>query len=410
MAVPAAQRVTADDVRAARPAVDEFARRTPILSSRTLSERAGGTVVFKAENLQRSGSFKVRGVSAKLAALGQQGCARGVVAASAGNHAQALAAAARARGIACDVYVPSDAPLSKVEAARGQGATVHIGGGSVDDCLIAALERAEADGLAFVHPFDDPDVVAGQGSLGLELLEDVPDLAKVVVPVGGGGLCAGTALAIKSERPEVEVVGVQVAACAPYPESLRQGRPVPATSALTIADGIAVKSPGELTLPLLAQWADEIVVVGEDETAEAMVMLLERGKLVVEGAGAVGVAALLGGQVKPAQRGTTVAVLSGGNVDAGLLAAASRRHETEAGRRLVILTRVADTPGNLARLLALVAGIGANIVDVAHVREGLDLHVRETAIELVLETRGADHADRVMAMLRDEGYPTQTLH
>ena len=410
MTVPAADQVTLDHVLAARPAVDAFARRTPMLSSRTLSERAGGTVALKAENLQRSGSFKVRGVSAKLAALGESGCARGVVAASAGNHAQALAAAAKARGVPCDVYVPTDAPLSKVEAARGQGAIVHIGGAGVDECIATALERADKDGLAFVHPFDDPDIVAGQGSLGLELLEDVPDLAKVVIPVGGGGLCAGTALAIKSQRPEVQIVGVQVAACAPYPESLRAGYPVPAKSALTIADGIAVKSPGELTLPLLAQWADEIVIVGEDETAEAMVMLLERGKLVVEGAGAVGVAALLGGQVDPAEEGTTVAVLSGGNVDAGLLAAASRRHETEAGRRLVILTRVADTPGNLARLLSLVAGMGANIVDVAHVREGLALHVRETAIELVLETRGPDHADRVMAMLRDEGYPTQTLH
>jgi len=203
---------------------------------------------------------------------------------------------------------------------------------------------------------------------------------------------------------------VQVAACAPYPESLRVGRPVPASSALTIADGIAVKSPGELTLPLLARWCDEIVVVGEDEVGEAMVLLMERGKLVVEGAGAVGVAALMGGQVTPAPEGTTVAVLSGGNVDAGLLASAARRHETEAGRRLVVLTRVADTPGNLARLLSTVAGMGVNIVDVAHVREGLDLHVRETAIELVLETRGAEHADRVLARLHEEGYPTQRLH
>jgi threonine dehydratase len=410
MAAPAADRVTADDILAARPAVDAFARRTPVLSSRTISERAGGTVALKAENLQRSGSFKVRGVSAKLAALGEQGCARGVVAASAGNHAQALAAAARARGVTCDVYVPTDAPLSKVEAARGQGANVHIGGAGVDECIGAALARADEDGLAFVHPFDDPDVVAGQGSLGLELLEDVPDLATVVVPVGGGGLCAGTAIAIKSARPEVRIVGVQAAACAPFPESLRRGSPVPATSALTIADGIAVKSPGELTLPLLGQWTDEIVVVGEDETAEAMVLLMERGKLVVEGAGAVSVAALLGGQVRPSEHGTTVAVLSGGNVDAGLLASAARRHETEAGRRLVLLTRVADTPGNLARLLNLVASMGANIVDVSHVREGLDLHVRETAIELVLETRGPEHAQVVVETLRAEGYGTQVLH
>jgi threonine dehydratase len=306
--------------------------------------------------------------------------------------------------------VPLDAPLSKVDAAVGQGAIVHSGGDSVDACVELARERAARDGLAFVHPFDDPDVVAGQGTLGLELLEDVPDLARVVIPVGGGGLCSGTAIAIKASRPEVEVIGVQVAACAPYPESLRRGEPVPADSALTIADGIAVKHPGELTLELLRRYVDEIVVVGEDETAAAMVLLMERGKLVVEGAGAVGVAALLGGQVSAAPQGTTIAVLSGGNVDAGLLAAAARRAETQAGRRLVLLTRVADRPGNLARLLDCVAGTGANIVDVAHVREGLDLHVRETAIELVLETRGTRDAERVVATLRDGGYVTQVLH
>jgi threonine dehydratase len=410
MTAPARSRVTPEDVQAARPAVDAFARRTPVLSSRTISERAGGTVALKAENLQRSGSFKVRGAAAKLAALGEDGCARGVVCASAGNHAQAVAAAARHHGVPCEVFVPTDAPLSKVEAAAGQGAVVHIGGESVDECLETALARAREGGLAFVHPFDDPEVVAGQGSLGLELLEQVEDLAKVVIPVGGGGLCSGTAIAIKSARPEVEVVGVQAAACAPYPESLRQGRPVPADSTLTIADGIAVKRPGELTLGLLQAWTDEMVVVGEDETAEAMVLLMERGKLVVEGAGAVGVAALLGGQVRPAERGTTVAVLSGGNVDAGLLAAVARRHESQAGRRIVLLTRVADRPGNLARLLDCVAGTGANIVDVAHVREGLDLHVRETAIELVLETRGREHADRVLAALHDAGYATRVLH
>jgi threonine dehydratase len=227
--------------------------------------------------------------------------------------------------------------------------------------------------------------------------------------VGGGGLCSGVAIAVKAARPEVEVVGVQVAACAPYPESLRRGMAIPATSSLTIADGIAVKHPGELTLGLLARWTDEIAVVGEDETAEAMVMLMERCKLVVEGAGAVGVAALLGGQIRPAARGTTVVVLSGGNVDAGLLASVARRHESESGRRVVLITRVADRPGNLARLLAEVAGSGANIVDVSHVREGLDLHVRETAIELVLETRGHEHAQRVVDGMRAAGYETSVL-
>ena len=402
--------VTADDVAAARPAVDAIARRTPILSSRTISERAGGTVVLKAENLQRTGSFKVRGVSAKLAALGDEGCSRGVVAASAGNHAQSLAAAARARGVPCEVFVPDDAPMAKVEAARGQGATVNVGGASVDECLALALERARDGGLAFVHPFDDPDVVAGQGSLGLELLEEVPDLARVVVPVGGGGLCSGVAIAVKAARPDVEVIGVQAAACAPYPESLRRGEPVPASSVLTIADGIAVKRPGELALELLRRHAVGFVVVEEDAVAEAMVVLMERCKLVVEGAGAVGVAALLGGQVSAAPEGTTVAVLSGGNVDPGLLAAVARRHESQVGRRLVVLTRVPDRPGNLAQLLALVAGTGANIVDVAHVREGLDLHVRETAVELVIETRGHDHAQEVVAALNGSGYETDVLH
>ena len=384
--------VTAADVAAARAAVETIARRTPVLSSRTISERAGGVVSLKAENLQRTGSFKIRGVSAKLAALGVDGCSRGVVAASAGNHAQSLAAAARARGVPCEVFVPEDAPMAKVEAARGQGAIVHMGGLSVDDCIALAHERARTGGLAFVHPFDDPDIVAGQGTLGLELLEDVPDLAKVVVPVGGGGLCSGVAIAVKSARPDVQVVGVR-----------------PADATLTIADGIAVKHPGKLTGALLEQWVDEIVAVGEDETAEAMVLLMERCKLVVEGAGAVGVAALLGGGVTPAPSGTTVAVLSGGNVDPGLLASIARRHETEAGRRLVLLTRVADRPGALAGLLACVAETGANIVDVSHVREGLDLHVRETAVELVLETRGLEHAERVGSALRDAGYEARVL-
>jgi threonine dehydratase len=409
MAATEPSTVGLEQVLAARPAVDTVARRTPVLSTRTFSERAGGTVVLKAENLQRTGSFKVRGVAAKLAALGEEGCRRGVVAASAGNHAQAVAAAATALGVPCEVFVPAGAPLAKVEAAREQGAVVHLGGGSVDECLASALERSQEGGLAFVHPFDDPHIVAGQGSLGLELLEDVPDLAKVVVPVGGGGLCAGVAVAIKATRPEVEVVGVQVDACAPYPESLRRGTPVEATSALTIADGIAIKRPGGLPLELLARHADDVVVVDEDATAEAMVLLMERCKLVVEGAGAVGVAALLGGLVAPAPEGVTVAVLSGGNVDAGLLASVARRHESEAGRRLVLLTRVGDRPGNLAQLLACVAATGANIIDVAHVREGIDLHVRETGIELVLETRGHADADRVVAELAAHGYPAQVL-
>jgi threonine dehydratase len=407
--MPATATVTDTDVRAVREAVGTVARRTPILSTRTFSERAGGTVVLKAENLQRTGSFKVRGVAAKLAALGDEGCARGVVAASAGNHAQALAAAAAIRGVACEVFVPDDAPMAKVEAARGQGATVHIGGASVHECLVAAQQRADTGGLAFVHPFDDPAIVAGQGTLGLELLEDVPDLAQVVIPVGGGGLCAGVAVAVKAARPDVRIVGVQAAACAPYPESLRRGEPVEADSALTIADGIAVKRPGGLTLALLQRLADDMVLVTEDEIAEAMALLMERCKLVVEGAGAVSVAALLGGKAGMPHAGVTVAVLSGGNVDAGLLAAIARRHESGMGRRLVMLTRIADRPGALVQMLSSVADTGANIVDVSHMREGIDLHVRETAVELVLETRGHDHAEQVLADLRAKGYTAQVI-
>src|SRR5215210_7344711 len=384
--------VTAQDVLAARAGVATTARRTPVLSTRTFSERAGGLVALKAENLQRTGSFKVRGAGAKLSALGRDGCAAGVVAASAGNHAQALAAAARTMGVPCEVFVPAGAPIAKAAAAREQGAVVHLGGASVDECLGAAQERAREGGLAFGHPFDDPEVVAGQGTRGLELIEDVPDLAKVIVPVGGGGLCSGVAIAVKTARPEVEVVGVR-----------------PEDASLTIADGIAVKHPGELTSALLDQWVDEMCVVGEDEIAEAMVLLMERCKLVVEGAGAVGVAALLGGQVAPAASGTTVAVLSGGNVDPGLLASIARRHEDRKSTRLVLLTRLPDRPGNLASLLACVAAQGANVVDVSHVREGLDLHVRETAIELVIETRGHAHADAVVAALREAGYDTQTI-
>jgi threonine dehydratase len=395
---------TAADIVAARPAVEAIARRTPMLTTRTISERAGGHVVLKAENLQLTGSFKIRGCSAKLAALGDRGCANGVITASAGNHAQALAAAAAARGVRCEVHVPGDAPIAKVEAARSHGAVVHIGGESVIECLDVALARAAEENLAFVHPFDDEEIVSGQGSLGLELVEDVPDLARVVIPLGGGGLLAGAAIAIKAARPEVTVVGVQAEACAAYLPSLEARTPVAVASSVTIADGIAVKRPGAVTLPLVEEWVDEVVTVDEDAIAEAMVLLMERCKLVVEGAGAVGVAALVSGTVRPAPSGTTVAVLSGGNVDVTLLGSIGRRHETLEGRRLVLMTRISDRPGGLAALLGCVAELGANVVDVAHVREGVDLHVRETAVDLVLETRGRDHAGRVLAALRDAGY------
>jgi threonine dehydratase len=407
-ASPPRAAVTPDDVQRARGAIADVAKRTPVLPSITLTQRLGADVTLKAESLQRTGSFKIRGALSKLAALGDD-CARGVTAGSAGNHAWAIAQAADARGVPCEVFMPAEAPLSKAEGCSALGAVVHRGGTSVEECVAAARERAREAGMAFVHPFDDPDVIAGQGTLGLELLEEVADVAKVVVPVGGGGLASGVAIAMKSARPDIEVVGVQVATMATYPESLRRGEPVEVPPGLTIADGIAVKRPGELTLGLIRDWLDDVVVVAEDDVAEAMVLLMEKAKLVVEGAGAVGVAALMGGQTAPARRGSTVVVLSGGNVDAGLLASIARRHESEAGRRLVVITRVPDRPGSLARLLSLVGEAGANLVDVEHLREGLDLHVRETAVQLVLETRGREHADDVIAQLHGAGYDARVV-
>jgi threonine dehydratase len=405
---PASASITADDMRRAQGAIADVAKRTPVLPSVTLSQRLEGDIALKAESLQRTGSFKIRGALNKLAALGDA-CANGVTAGSAGNHAWALAQAAAARGVPCEVFMPVEAPLSKVEGCSALGAIVHRGGTSVEECVAAAKARAQEAGMAFVHPFDDPDVIAGQGTLGLELLEDVPEVAKVVVPIGGGGLASGIAIAMKAARPDVEIVGVQVETMATYPESLRRGEPVEVSPALTIADGIAVKRPGELTLDLIRRLVDDVVVVPEDEVAEAMVLLMEKAKLVVEGAGAVGVAALLGRQTEPAPRGTTVVVLSGGNVDAGLLASIARRHESLAGRRLVVFTRVPDRPGSLARLLSLVGEAGANLVDVEHLREGLDLHVRETAVQLVLETRGREHADDVLAQVRAAGYVARVV-
>jgi threonine dehydratase len=359
-----------------------------VLTAASLSARCGGTVVLKAENLQRTGSFKLRGALNKVRALGD--AVPGVVAGSAGNHAQALAYAARASGLPCFVFMPVDAAVSKVEAVRAFGASVEQRGSSVDECVGLAREEAEAKGLGFVHPFDDLDVIAGQAGLGLELLDDVPDLARVVVPIGGGGLASGVAAAVRQRRRGVTIVGVRAEATQ--------------ASSQTIADGIAIKHPGEVTRPLLDELLDDLVTVSEDHIAEAMVLLVERSKLVVEGAGAASLAALLSGTVAASSEGSTVAVLSGGNVDVGLLAAIATRHETRMGRRLRVYTRVSDLPGGLAGLLAAVARAGANLIHVEHVREGVDLGVRETGIELTVETRGRDHAEELLTALREAGY------
>jgi threonine dehydratase len=391
-------------IRQARAASAGMVTRTPVLSSRTLGERCGGTVVLKAENLQRTGSFKLRGALARALAL--DAAVPGLTTGSAGNHAAALAWAARARGLPCEVFMPTSAPIAKAVAAAALGAVVRLGGESVDDCVSAARERAAETGMAFVHPFDDPLVVAGQGGVGLELIEDVPDLARVLVPLGGGGLASGLAIAVKSALPGVQVIGVQAAACAPFVDALRPGAPAPgpAPAVETIADGIAVKRPGTLTLPLVARWLDGVVAVDEEAIAQAMILLLERAKLVVEGAGAVGVAALLAGIVEPAPRGVTAVVLSGGNVDPRLLAAIARRHEAEVGRTLVLATRVPDRPGALANLLAIVGAAGANVLDVEHTRDRPDLRLGQTGVRLTLETRGQEHAQQVGAAIGEAGY------
>ncbi len=390
--------VTLDDIRAARTVTSAVAKHTPVVTSTALTEQAGGDVVLKAESLQRTGAFKIRGAMNKLASLGDA-ASGGVTAGSAGNHALALAFAARHYGVKCDIFVPAGAPITKIEACRAYGAEVVEGGASLEEAFAAARARADEQGMMFCHPFDDTAVVAGQGTLGLELVEDLPDLACVVVPVGGGGLAAGTAIAVKSSLPSVRVVGVQAAVCAPY-----AGGSSPTGPVVTLADGIAVKHPGALTGPLIEQWVDELVVVDEDAIADAMVLLMERAKLYVEGAGAVGVAALSSGLIKPADSGTTCVVLSGGNVDLGVVPGLIRRHETEAGRRLVVFARIDDRPGALVRLLAEFAAAGANLIEVEHQREGVDLHVRETGVHATFEVRSAEHAATVVDAVRAAGY------
>jgi threonine dehydratase len=396
-----------EQLRHIHAAAGAIVRRTPVFSLNSLAERCGGEIMVKAECLQRTGSFKLRGALAKLATHGER--TRGVVAGSAGNHAQALAYAARARGIPCTVHMPAGAAISKIAAVRAFGAYVEQGGETVDDCVERARADAEEHGWVFVHPFDDADIVRGQAGVGLELLDDIPDLAHVIVPIGGGGLASGVALAIKLARPKLRITGVQAAACAPFLASLREHRPIPVPAAATIADGIAIKRPGSLTLGLIERWVDDVVTVDDDAIAEAMVLLLERGKLLAEGAGAATTAALLTGAVPPAPRGVTVAIVSGGNVDANVLARLITRRETRVGRRLRLHTRVPDRPGGLAGLLETVAAAGANVIELSHVRDDAGLPLAQTGVELLLELRGDEHADVLAQRLGAAGYPSRGL-
>jgi threonine dehydratase len=392
---------TLADIEAARGRLEASGvRSTPVYESETFTRRTGREVLLKAENLQRTGAFKVRGAVNKVGTLSEEERKAGVVAASAGNHGQAVAWAAREVGIAATVYMPDETPMAKVDATRNYGARAELTGAGFEEALSAALEFAEQTGATFIHAFEDPQVIAGQGTLGLELTEQLPEVQTVVVPVGGGGLASGVALALKGIRPEIEVVGVQADACAPFVGSDQLG--------FTIAEGIMVKKPGELTSAILRDHLDEIVTVTDEEISEAIVLLLERAKLAVEGAGAASVAALLSGKVSGT--GPAVAILSGGNIDPTLLIQIMRHGLTLAGRYLVVRTRLPDRPGELIKLLSLFAEEHANVVSVEHHREGMDVPVTETEVEATLLTRDKEHCDAILGAMRAQGYVVESLH
>lgn len=390
---------TPAEIDAARARLGGVARVTPIYGSDTLARLAGRPVHLKAENLQRTGSFKIRGAYNVVSTLSAREWAAGVVAASAGNHGQAVAWAAREAGARATIFMPQDAPMSKVDATRGYGAEVELVGEMVDEAMAAARERAAETGAAFVHPFEDGRVIAGQATLGLELHEQLPeDVGVLAVPVGGGGLASGVALALRERRPGLRLVGVQAAACATL-----SGGP----AGFTIADGIAVKHPGELTRSILRDALDDVVTVSDEEIGAALLLLLERAKLVVEGAGAVGVAALLAGRLGGS--GPAAVVLSGGNIDPTLLISVVRHGLGNAHRYLVLRSRVPDRPGELIKLLSLVADERVNVVSVEHHREGMALPLGETEVELTLVTRDEAHQEALLAAMRSWGYPAQRV-
>lgn len=392
-----------DDVKAARALLDGVIRDTPVQGSRPLADLVGGPVWLKCENLQRAGSFKIRGAYTRISRLSPEESARGVVAASAGNHAQGVALAAALRGMRSTVYMPEGAPIPKVEATKAYGAEVRFHGHSVDEALEEARRFSEETGAVLVHPFDHPDIISGQGTVGLEILEQVPDVRTVVVCTGGGGLLAGVALAVKSTRPDVRVVGVQAESAAAFPASLAAGRPVALDRMATMADGIAVGCPGPVPFQIVRELVDGFVTVSEESLSRALLLCLERAKLVVEPAGAAGVAALL--DDPSAFEPPVAVVLSGGNIDPLLLMRVLRHGLAVAGRFLSFRARIADRPGALVQLLAEVAAADASVVEVEHVRTDARLRVDEVEVRLQLETRGEEHCAEVVARLRAAGYP-----
>ncbi|MGE5133730.1 MAG: threonine ammonia-lyase [Gemmatimonadota bacterium] len=398
----AAALIGPEDISTAREVLRDVVTATPLLHSRVLSERLAGPVYLKCENLQRTGSFKARGAYLRISRLSAEERARGVVAASAGNHAQGVAFAAARLGTRATVIMPEGAPLPKVEATRGYGAEVILQGRSVEDALAAALAWADERGAVFIHPFDHRDVVTGQGTVGQEIAEQCPQARTVVVPVGGGGLAAGIAVAVTAAIPGVSVVGVQAEAVAPYPGSLAAGHPVPVRPGVTMADGIAVARPGDIPFAILSALAARMVTVSEETLSRALLLCLERAKQLTEPAGAAAVGALL--EHPDMFEPPVVAVLSGGNIDPLLLAKVLRHGLSAAGRYLMFRCRLPDRPGALATLLSEVAGLGANVLDVVHERVAPRLRVDEVEVLLQVETRGPAHCGEVIARLQEAGY------
>jgi threonine dehydratase len=394
--------VTLADIEAASDLVADVAITTPMEESRWLQALVGGRVLLKCENLQRTGSFKIRGAYVRLSRLSDAERAQGVVAASAGNHAQGVALAAQMLGIKATVFMPEGAPIPKANATRGYGADVRFHGEYLTQALEAAQQFADETGAVFIHPFDHVDVVAGQGTAGLEILEQAPEAATILVPTGGGGFVAGIAIAVKNLRPDVRVVGVQAEEAAAFPESLRRGEPVALERMTTMADGIAVARPGKVPFAAVQEYVDDIVTVSEDSISRALVLLLERAKMVVEPAGAAAVAAVM--DQPDAFATPMVAVLSGGNIDPLLLGKVIRHGLASGGRYMHLRVHIPDRPGGLARLLGELADEGANVLEVAHDRTSTMLHIGEVEVRLQLETRGVAHAEAVLTRLREHGY------
>jgi threonine dehydratase len=409
MTAPPLDLLTLADIEAARELLSGVVKTTPLIDSRPLSEICGTPAWLKCENQQRAGSYKVRGAYTRISRLTPAERARGVVAASAGNHAQGVALAASLLGARSTVFMPEGAPLPKVTATKGYGASIEYAGTSVDDALEAAQVFAAQTGAVLIHPFDHPDVIAGQGTVGLEIIEQLPEAATIITAVGGGGLISGVAVAAKALRPDIRVVGVQASGAASYPPSLLAGAPRKLERGVTIADGIAVLRPGDLNFAHVSKLVDDFVTVTDEDLSAALLVLLERHKMVVEPAGGAAFAALLTGAYLPSAAGPVVAILSGGNIDPMLLLRVIEHGLASAGRFLRLAVRCGDRPGELARLLSLIAGQRANVVDVAHSRQSPRLGFGEVEVALSVETRGPDHSDTLITVLRESGYRVSLL-